>query len=56
MRLVSSGGRRTEVQSESDLPTSTRVGSDLGDGLAICQSHPYRLLREKVVVCQLKRA
>jgi len=34
----------------SDLPTSTRVGGDLGDGLTICQSHSYRLSREKVVV------
>jgi len=45
-----------KVQSEYDLPTSTRVGSDLGDGLALCQSHPYRLSREKIIVSRLRGA
>jgi len=53
---VSRGGRRTCVQGESDMPTSTRVGGDLGNELAFCQSHSYRLPREKFIVSQLRGA
>ena len=43
------GGRGAHIQSEPDMPTSTRVVSDLGDGLSFCQSHSCGLPREKVV-------
>ena len=43
-------------KSKFDLLTSTRVGSDLGNGLALCQSHSYILLREEVFVPKLKGA
>jgi len=32
------------------MSASPRVGSDPKDGLALCQSHPYRLPGEEVVV------
>jgi len=37
-------------QGESNMPASTRVQADLGDGLALCQSHSYRLPRENVTI------
>jgi len=43
-----------QVQSEFDLPTSTVVGSDPRNGLALCQLHPYRLPREEVFISQLR--
>jgi len=53
---VSSGGGRAHIQGESDMPTSTRVEGDLGDGLTLYQSHSYRFLREEVVVPDIRGA
>jgi len=53
---VSNEGRGTQVQSEPNLPASTRVGGNLGDGLALCQSHSYRLPRKEVVIPRLRGA
>jgi len=53
---VSGGGRGTQVQSKSDMPTSAGVRGDLGDGLALCQSHSYRLSREEAAFSQLRGA
>jgi len=44
------------IQSKSFMPTFTRFGNNLGDELALCQSHSYRLSRGKVVVLQLRGA
>ena len=49
-----SGGGRAQIQGESDMHASTRVGGNLRDGLALRKSHSYRLPREKVVVSRLK--
>jgi len=38
------------------MPTSIRIGDDLGDGLALCQPHSHRLPREEVVVSRLRGA
>jgi len=50
----SSGGRGTQVQGKSNLPASARLGSDLRDGLALCQSRSYRLPGEEVVVSRFR--
>jgi len=42
--------------SKSDLLTSAGVRGDLGDGLALFQSHSYRLSREETIFPQLKGA
>ena len=41
------------MKGESDMPISTRVGGNLGDGLTLCQLHSYRQSRENVVAPQL---
>jgi len=38
------------------MPTSIGVVGDLGNGLTLCQSHSYKLPREKVIVSQLRGA
>jgi len=38
------------------MSASSRVGSDPRNGLALCQSHPYRLSGEEVVVPRLRGA
>jgi len=38
------------------MPTSTRVGCDLGNGLVICQSCSHRLSGEEIIVLQLRGA
>ena len=38
------------------MSASPRVGSDPRDGLALYQSHPYRLSGEEVVVSRLRGA
>jgi len=38
------------------MSASLRLGSDLRDGLTLCQSHSYRLLREETVVFRLRGA
>jgi len=50
---VSSGDRGTQVQSESNLPTSTVVGGNPRDGLALYQSHSHRLPRKETVIPRL---
>ena len=53
---MSSGGRGTQVQGKSNLPASARLESNLRDGLALCQSCPYRLPGEEVVVSRFRGA
>jgi len=54
--VTSSLCARCPVESKSNLPTSTRVEGNFGDGLALYQSCSYRMLREEAVISRLRGA